>query len=520
MMIKPVREPEFEESADMRLVDLQRAALGVPAPDHSSWESRIAVEGVAVDVERIQEPRGAVIAVEAVASPYADVISGAVVTVTVSLSNEGVAAAKNVRVAVPLPAGAAFRSGSLERDGRAASDDAADDLFGNGTLAGNIAPKSRVTFLWKIGVRLGNKPLVIAPQVSAEETAVLGAEPLIISRKAEAQSGFAAEVERYNRGAYGSKTLAKLEDLPILEELPIYELDDEEELEYEAADAALSPLFPQGEYQPGVEPPLMPQPPTTQPEPVPPPDQPAPVQEPGVPEQEPTIPAPPEQPPEIEPAAQEGVVLYGRIDRPSLAYFERIFNGSKAPTLLNHFILGGALACARDRNGEDTASIKAHLDAQSQLLQRIVLHEKMGKKEPISEYAGKMLAEVDRLQPQPIAPPEPPDEPGTVLLGVQLESPTLGVLTKMQEDVARWDFTKARQLTLALQARTVSASAPHEKIEAAETALRAYAQTAATQLQRFFVRMRLDRTTGLLFADDETLDRSARALIAALIALF
>jgi hypothetical protein len=516
MKTKPVREPEFDESADMRLVDFHRAALGVPAPDHSAWESRIAVEGVVVDIERVQPPQGAVLAVEANASPGGDVIPGAVITVSLSLANEGVAPARSVRVAVPLPAAAGFRNGSLIRDGRPMLDDSAEELFGSGTIIEAIEPKSRVTFLWKIGVRLGNKPLVIAPQVTAEETAVLGAEPLIISRKAEAQSAFAAEVERYHRGAYAAKQLAKLEDLPI------YELDEEETLEYEAGEAALSSVIPDDEYQPGVEPPIAPPPPTTQPEPVPPPDQPAPVTEPGVPEQEPMIPPPPEQPPDVEPAAaqREAVVLYGRLDRPSIAYFDRIFNGSKPPTLLNHFILGGALACTRNVAGEDVAGLKQHLDAQGQFLQRIVLHEKMGKKEPISEYAGTMLARVDELTPAPVSAAEPLEDPATLLIEVDLESPTLGLLSKMQADSARWDFTKARQLTLALQARSIISKAPHDRVEAAENALRAYAQTAATQLQRFFVRMRIDRTTGLLSANDDTLDLAARNLIAALTALF
>lgn len=516
--MKQLRDPHFEESADMRLVDLQRAALGVPAPELSSWESRIPVEGVAVDVERVQPPRGAVLAAEAVATPPGDVIPGAVVTLSLSLANEGVDRTGNVRVAVPLPGGAEFRGGSYMRDGRPLSDDAADQFFGSGTSVGAIAPKSRVTFVWKIGVKAGNKPLVIAPQVNAEDTAVVGADALIVSRKVEAHSGFAAEVERYNRGGYGTRPPAQLEDLPI------YELDEEEFLEYEAADAALTPLTIGDEYMPGVQPPIAPPPPTTQPEPNPPPDQPAPVPEPGVPEQEPLVPPPPEQPPDVEPAAtaaqREAVVLFGRLDRPSIAYFDRVFNGSKPPTLLNHFILGGALACTRSAHGEDPAALKQHLDAQGQLLQRVVLHEKMGKKEPIAGYAGTMLAQPDRLTATPIGEGPALDDPAVVLLSVELQSPTLSLLNKMREEQSRWDFTRARQMTLALQARSIIADAPHDKVQAAQNALRAYAQTAATQLQRFFVRMRIDRTTGLLFANDETLDTAARALIAALTALF
>ena len=505
----------------MRLVELQRTALGLPAPPRGSWETRIQPEGPAVDAEGVVQLASAVLAVEATASPSVEVIPGAIVTVAISMVNEGVAPAKNVRIAVPLPGGAAYRNGSFVRDGRPLLDDAADEFFGGGTFIKELAPKSRATFLWKIGVRLGNKPLVIAPDLSANGTAILGAQPVVISRKLDARSGFSAQVEHYDRALYDGPG-------SIVEELPIYELDEEEALEHEAAAAALSPVRPQAEYRPPMEPPIAPpNPPPDQPEPIPPPSQPAPVPEPGVPVPEPNIPPPPEQPPEIEPAAEieapparEAVVLYGKLDRPSITYFARIFTGSKPPTLLNHFILGGALACTRSLDGIDDAGLKAHLDAQGQLLQRIVLHERMGKKEPIAEYTGKMLARIDRFTPKAVTQAVHDGDANALLLEAELDAPTLAVLTKMQEDGARWDFTKARQLTLALQARRIIAPAPSERIQAAENALRSYAQTAATQLQRFFVRMRIDRTTGLLFARDETLDAAAQNLIGALQALF
>ncbi len=507
------REPDFDESADMRLVELQRTALGVSAPKRGAWDSRVAAEGAAVDPEGEQHLKSAVIVVQATANPASDVIPGAIVTLALSIVNEGVEDARDVRVTVPLPGSATYRNGSFARDGRPLLDDAAEELFGPGTLIESVSPKSRVTFLWKIGVRLGNKALVIAPRVSAEETAVLGAQPLIISRKTDAQTGFASQVERYDRALYDQPTAT-------IEEIPFYQLDEEEQLEHEAAQAALSPLVPRTEYRPPLEPPLQPVPPPDQPEPVPPPDQPTTDPEPGVPVPEPTIPGPPEEPPVVEPAAREAVVLYGRLDRPSIAYFERAFTGAKPPTLLNHFILGGALACTRAAGENDAAGLKAHLDAQAQLLQRIVLHEKMGKKEPIAEYAGKMLARVDQFKPAPVTPVTPPADANAIVLEAELEQPTLAVLRKMQDDGARWDFTKARQLTLALQARRIAAHASKQQIEAAENALRVYSQTAGTQLQRFFVRMRIDRTTGLLYANDETLDAAARALIASLTALF
>lgn len=504
------KEPDFEESADMRLVDLQRETLGVPAPQRGTWESHTPSDGAIIEPAPRVSLETAVLAVDLRATPAADVIPGAIVTLAMSIANEGAAAAHNIRACAPLPGGATYRNGSFMRDGRPLLDDSADEFFESGAVVSSIAPNARATFVWKVGVRLGNKPLVIAPTVTAEDAAVLGAHPVIVSRKPDVASGFASEVLRLDSALY---------DAPITGELPFYELDDEEIIEHEAADAALSSV---AEYQPPLEPPLQPVPPPDQPEPAPPPNQPAPVPEPGLPEPEPYTPEPPAQPPDVEPAAaaREAVVLYGRLDRPSVAYFERIFTGSKAPTLLNHFILGGALACTRTFGETDDANLKAHMDAQAQVLQRIVLHEKIGKKEPIVEYAGKMLASVERLVPAPVTPSTAPDDANTVQLEVELETPTLTLLRKMQDESARWDFTKARQLTLALQARRVHANAPFDRIEAAEHALRVYAQVASTQLQKFFVRMRIDRTTGLLFAHDETLDGAARSLVAALIALF
>ena len=527
MMPRP-REPDFEESADMRLVDLQRAALGVSPPPRGTWETHAHTDGSSPQPEAPEQAlESAVLSVELTATPSNEVIPGAIVTLAMSVANEGAVAARNVWAGAPLPGGATYRNGSFVRDGRSLLDDAADEFFGTGTPLGSIPAKTRVTFIWKIGIRLGNKPLVIAPVIRADDTAIVGAQPVIVSRKVETQTGFAAEVQHYDRALYDGP-----QQPAVTEELPIYELDEEEIIEHEAGQSALGPLdvarspsLPQAaEYQPPMEPPLQPVPPPDQPgEPLPPPTQPAPVPEPGVPEPEPYTPEPPQQPPDVEPAAvetREAVMLYGRIDRPSVSYFERIFNGTKPPTLLNHFILGGALACTRSFEGDDVAGLKAHLDAQGQLLQRIVLHEKIGKKEPIAEYAGKMLARVDQFAPEPVHQTLPSEDGNVLTLEVELEPPTLNVLRKMQEDSARWDFTKARQLTLALQARRLAANAPADRIEAAENALRVYAQTAATQLQRFFVRMRIDRTTGLLFAHDETLDAAARSLVIALAALF
>ncbi len=506
--MKPRREPNFSKSADMRLVELQRESLGVPLPERVWQSAETEEEGDTPETPPKLE--SAVIACEASATPASGVIPGAIVTISVTVLNEGAAPAERVRVTVPLPGGASYRNGSFVQDGRPLLDDFAEKLFTIGILLPDVPPKTRHTFLWKVGVRIGNKPLVIAPHVTGKDTAVIGAEPVIVARKEGAQTTFSGEIAR------ADPALA-VPQRSETSELPFYELDSEETLEHEAAQAALSPI---GQYEPVQRPPVEPVPAPAQPEPLPAPDQPAPVQEPGTPVTEPEIPPPPQQPPDVEPAAREAVVLSGRIDRPSVAYFDRIFTGTKAPTLLSHFILGGALACTNSSSGEDVAALKSHLNAQSQLLQRIVLHEKLGKKEPIAEYAGTLLAQVDRLVSEPVPRLTPDEDKNSLLLQTELDNPTIAVLQRMQEDRARWDFTKARQFTLALQARSVVSNAPSDFVERADAALRAYAQTATTQLQRFFVRMRIDRTTGLLYVQDETLDSAARTLVEALTALF
>jgi uncharacterized repeat protein (TIGR01451 family) len=467
------REPDFESSADMRLLELQRSSLGLVPPERVAWETRYAIDSTpGIDVpSETPAPTTAVLAVTLTATPPAAVIPGTVVTYALSLVNDGAATAADVVAAVPLPGAVAYRFGSLHIDGRAADDDAADRLFGTGLELGDIAQSSRTTLLWKVGVRMGSKPLVVIPQVRARETAVIGGGPLVVERKGSA-TAFAGEVVAADRALYEPAPLIPVQ-IPV-DELPIYELDAEEQLVYEAADAALSDTVVR---QPIVE----------------------------------SQPTPPQREPEPKPM-REAVVFYARLDRPTLAFFERSFNGSKDPTILQHCIFASALACAVDADGNDSIGLRAHLAAQSQILHRISLHEKLGKKEPIGGYAGELLAQLDTIKPAPVQAVSPSGADRLVLAN-ELHEPALVVVRKISEERARWDFIKARQLTLALQAQRVVLG-DHARAAAIDNALRAYAQHAMTALQKLFVRLRLDRTTGVLFQTDPSLDNAARALLA------
>lgn len=470
------REPDFESSADMRLLELQRTSLGLVAPERVAWESRYAVDstpGIEVPADA-PTAQSAVLAVTLTATPPGAVIPGTVVTYALSIANEGAAPATGVVAGVPLPGGVTYRLGSLQIDGRAADDSAADQLFGAGLQLVTIAAGSRAALMWKVGVRMGTKPLLTIPQVRARDAAVLGGGPLVVERRGTV-GAFAGELAAADRALFESRPLIPVE-IPTAQ-LPIYELDAEEQIVYEAADAALSDAAAR-----------------------------------PAPEPKPILEAVPEPQPESEPEAlREAVVLYGALDRPTLAFFERVFNGSREPTILQHCILASALACAVDADGNDAVGLKAHLAAQSQILHRVSLHEKLGKKEPISEYAGALIANIDAIAPRPVRE----SLPGTdrIVLANELHEPALVVVRKIAEERGRWDFVKARQLTLALQAQRVILD-DDARAAALDNALRAYAQHSMTVLQKLFVRLRIDRTTGVLFQTDTALDAAARALLA------
>jgi hypothetical protein len=448
----------------MRLLEMQRSALGL-APRDTAWVTRF-MEGALPGPDEeipVDELRSAMLAVELSATPSSGVIPGAVVTLALSVANEGAAQAERVLVAAPLPGGAVYRDGSFVQNGRRLPDELAERFFGEGLAIEHLAAGERAGFVWKVSVRLGGDPLVVAPQIRAPGVAIVGARHLTITRRAQTTTAFAAEVAKPSIPAQIS-----------VAELPIYELDEEEQLVYEAADAALSPARARDDIS------------------------------------HPDIPSAVEgRTDRVEPP-REAVVRYGRFDRPTLAFFERTFSGTKPPTILQHCIFAGAIACTGDGGG-DGAELKRHLDAQSQVLHRIALHEKLGKKEPIGEYKGELLAQLDRLQPAPVAPLEP--SPQALVLEVELSVPTLSVIAKIAEERDRWDFVKARQLTLALQAQR--ALVESEAAGAAiENALRHYAQVSMTTLQKLFVRIRLDRTTGILFSREPSLDAAARTLLA------
>ncbi len=486
------KRPDFEVSADMRLLELQRQAAGAPVRE-TRWEPSAADLEELEDAPQVAEPpsapsTGAVLHLALAAGPERGLIPGALVSVTIALSNDGGVPAEGIVLSLPLPAAARYRSGTLQRDGRTLDDERGEELFGEGLAIGALAPGERCTIAYRIEVGAGVTPLLLLPHARSLNAAVIGARPLRLAR------GSAGT-------AFSSAVRNELADLPAAEpseeELPIYELDEEEQLEYEATAAALSSAAPP--FSPPAEP--------TPPEPAS-PSASAPAPEPSA--ATPPAPAPRtarEPVPAREPAPLPRSVpaLHRRLDRASVAFFERSFAAGRGATLVGHALFASALACV---DGEESALL-AHLDRQAALLHRITLHAKLGRAERLASYAGESFVPTIAVDMPP-----PASAKGEIVL-------TLEITDAVRERIASaiggdrpWDFHRARRLELALMAEAISAGYPNEReAELDREALAEYRALWQAALQRLFVRARLEPSIAVVQSADAALDTAARRVL-------
>ncbi len=502
------KRPDFEVSADMRLLELQRQAAGAPVRE-TRWEPSAADLEELEDAPQVAEPpsapsTGAVLHLALAAGPERGLIPGALVSVTIALSNDGGVPAEGIVLSLPLPAAARYRSGTIQRDGRALDDERGEELFGEGLAIGALAPGERCTIAYRIEVGAGVTPLLLLPHARSTNAAVIGARPLRLAR------GSAGT-------AFSSAVRNELADLPVApprdeEELPIYELDEEEQLEYEATAAALS----------SAAPPFSPPPEPAPPEPAPPepasPSASAPAPEPSAappPAPEPRIardPAPTPTPtpaptpaPEPAPLARSVPALHRRLDRASVAFFERSFAAGRGATLVAHALFASALACV---DGEESPLL-AHLDRQAALLHRITLHAKLGRAERLASYAGESFVPTIAVDLPP-----PASAKGEILL-------TLEITDAVRERIASaiggdrpWDFHRARRLELALMAESISGGSPNDReAELDREALAEYRALWQAALQRLFVRARLEPSIAVVQSADAALDTAARRVL-------
>ncbi len=477
------KRPDFEVSADMRLLELQRQAAGAPIRE-TRWEPSSAEldeleDAPQVDEAPIAPSTGAILHLALAAGPERGLIPGALVSVTLALTNDGGIAAEDIRLSLPLPAASRYRPGTLQRDARPLEDDRADELFGEGLGVGSLAPGERCTISYRIEVAAGVTPLLLLPHARSRNAAVIGARPLRLARGSSG-TAFASAV---------NQELAESTPPPAapVGELPIYELDEEEQLEYEATAAALSSAAPPVAKPAEPRSPVAPAAPEPQPAPQ-------------------AAPAPEPQPaPQAVPAPQPAPSLHRRLDRPSIAFFERSFAAGRGATLVAHALFASALACV---DGE-ASPVLAHLDRQAALLHRITLHAKLGRAEKLAAYAG------DSFEPR-IAVDLPPPSPAKDEVVLTLE-----ITDEVRERIAGaiggerpWDFHRARRLELALMADAIASAGTNERETSLDReALAEYRTLWQAALQRLFVRARLEPSIAVVQSSDAALDTAARRLV-------
>lgn len=467
----------FEQSADMRLLELHRKALGKEAPARPNWQAERTDVGDAAFSDEVAPPQlhGARIAVTVSATPSKNLIPGAVVTASIALFNEGTQAAANLKANVPVPHAMRYRAGTFLLDGRPAADDVAEAFFGPGYGFAKLEPGQRVTALWKLDMLAGTEAPRLSPHVTAGGAGVFGAAPISLTRAPKKDAALPLP-EKY---------VAQPED-----ERPFYELDPEEELALEAE----SPR----DTAPAPEAPLVVMPDLAPAEP-----------EPDVLPAEPVSAEPPVQAEPEAAAEQAAPRLYCTIDSASLRMITKLFESGSFGQL-PHYSLQNALACTVGASGKELG-LQQHFASQNSLLGRALLMRRLGKTVSVAEFSrgDTGFAQLGSVPPVPAGAAEP------AALFVEITPAEIEFCAPVGELDALAAFVRLRQLAVALQCRRV-AHADAELAARLQDLLERYAAAARSSINRTFVRSKLDPKFDVFGATDAATDALARELIAQL----
>ena len=172
----------FDRDADTQLLDRRREELGLArqAAPAVSTPIRFGPESILGD-EAPQLARAAMLRVALDARPERELIPGAVVTVVVSVHDDGDARADDVvlRVSVPHecePVAGSFVHGDDDVDGEA--------LLGEGLRVGTIAAGEAIRVRFAMHVLSGTEPLDVVAHASAPGLSAIAAPALRLTRRA------------------------------------------------------------------------------------------------------------------------------------------------------------------------------------------------------------------------------------------------------------------------------------------------------------------------------------------------
>jgi len=479
-----------DRSADMRLVDLQRRRLDLPErprkwPQTSESLDETFSGAARVELETPQLAEAMVFGSLHV-SPSRGLIAGALVTVTLVVENAGGAAAA-VRAQLLLSLDAAYRLGTTTLDERTLADaeEQSTALAPAGADLGSIAPgeRRRLSLVAKLAPSV--EPFRVSARLDAGGAPTLGVPPL--------------EVERSRAvGAFAQAVAERLVPAPqeAEPEPPAYELETEEELVYEAANAALSSA---------AAPPAAPEP--VAPEPV-------------APEPAPPVFAAPEPPAEPEPASAAGAryLLTATIDAAGIRFLGRVLQDGSALGLLGHFLVANGLMVRHlPKASADTLGLAKFAAEQAGLLNRLMLQARMKRAVSLESFSTppptEAIARVERL-PGADAAAVPAPAPGSLTLYLALEPSELTFLARSAATEKTPPFVRNRQVTAALLPR--AARGPHGEVRRLDALLAAYAKASLAAITRFFVQLRLQPSLLPTAMRDPALEAAAQALLEAL----
>lgn len=461
----------FEQSADMRLLDLQRKALGVKEPPRSNWSASHTDMNDAIPAHETPVPvlAGARLTVDLTANPSSKLIPGAVATVALAVHNESEADITGVHIAVPVPGEAQYRPGSLQLDRRALAESDADAFLGAGYVIAKLSAGQRVGFTWQLSVKAGTQPLMLMPTVRAGDAGVTGGAPIMLSRGAPATS---------------AKLPQKYETPKAEPETPFYELDDDEARQFEHEDTLAAP--------PAREAPLVVMPDILH-------DEAAEAEVPAV------APEATEAAAVVEPAAAPANPrLYCTMDAASLGVVKKLF-AAESFGQVPHYILQNSLACSLSGTGYDPG-IRAHSAQQSGLLSRALLMRKLNKPMNVSDFS------TGRIDFDLVPANQPADRQAPARLFMDLTPADVDFCAPVEQKNQLETFIRIRQLAVALQARHVMIDDDEVRTRA-ESLLDAYATAARAAINRTFIRAKLDRNFDPFGAADPAADKLAHELV-------
>jgi hypothetical protein len=455
-----MNDDRFDVSADMRLVELQRKALGVEAPAPSWSRSRHDLPHAGVE-EAPAEQLGTILIATADAQPRAGIIPGALVSVSVAIVNDGSEPGTGIRLSLPLPFDTAYRPGTLFIDGEPGTNPQVDDLFGEGVALAAVAPGDRRTVTVKILVEAGLTDIAIRPHVLAAGGAVVGPPALSL-----------------RRGAAPSA--------PAAPERPFYEPDEVEGEDIAAESPADAPPLPLVAVE---QPPEMP-----------------------------PVPEPPAVSTGAISAALRGLggpMLMVTIDRKRIVALRALF-GSRSTGMIAHYLVLNALAASTplpDEPGDN--ALASFVSAQEQLLSRALITSRMGKA-PVPESVSAPLP------PFPPTARERDDiamlalpENGELRLVRAFKQTEIAFLARMLSNADAPAFLPIAQLFVGLCANDIAIIDGGERRRLG-TLLGSYTALAAAEINRIFLRAKLTRTATPFKETEPAFDDAARTVLDAL----